>query len=454
MGPSETEATEAGRQLRVYISEITGEINSLAEGTARLSDHYQARKDECCPLRNTDTDQTTRGAASELEELIEQMLLATTVGMADSRDDVMDEAGDTFYGAFCYTVAWKEHTSRAVSEWRTNAQEKETQTLTEQDAQSTQTLADHTSWRTDSPAIEQRMNEISCTMVEKMNSNTANGINCEVTMAGVRETIMEEISVLLDMKAGHNVIMTLATEIFTALNRIGMQPRHTATVITEATARKQRIRNSTSMKITSLIEKATQKNQSWEAARDECKQAMQLCITHGCPAWQAEQHKTSRLVTDAACMLTQQIQGQSITTDLGQHHVCSMERITEAAARLACAMSAAQHCVVKTASQEDDDEPTATHATAAANQGNEWHECQDITEEESEWHECEQQRWGRAKSAAIASNPGKPTSQIRREHRHRALQTAIAKKHKQEQAAMAQSDTAHSEEESESETRG
>ena len=129
-----------------------------------------------------------------------------------------------------------------------------------------------------------------------------------------------------------------------------------------------------------------------------------------------------------------------------------MECITEAAARLA--MSAAQHCVAKTASQEDDNEPNATQATAAANQGYEWHECQDIKEEESEWHECEQQHWGRAKSAAIASNPIKTTSQIRREQRHRALQTAIARRHKQEQAAMAQSDTAHSEDESDREMRG
>ena len=91
---------------------------------------------------------------------------------------------------------------------------------------------------------------------------------------------------------------------------------------------------------------------------------MQLCITHGCPAWQAEQHKTSRLVTDAARMLKQQIQGQSIKTDLGQRHICSMGRITEAAAWLA--MSAAQHCVVKTVSQEDEEGTPATHTATAA----------------------------------------------------------------------------------------
>ena len=64
-----------------YVSEITGEIRSITEGTAQLSEHYQTRKDECCPLRNTNTDQTIRGTSSELEELIEQMVLATTVGM-------------------------------------------------------------------------------------------------------------------------------------------------------------------------------------------------------------------------------------------------------------------------------------------------------------------------------------------------------------------------------------
>ena len=108
-------------------------------------------------------------------------------------------------------------------------------------------------------------------------------------------------------------------------------------------------------------------------------------------------------------MLTQQIQGQIVVADNGQHHRCSMERITEAAARLT--MSAAQHCVMKTASQEDENEPTETHATAATSQGDEWHECQDIKEEDSEWHECEQQHWGRAKSAVIASNPSKTIAQ-------------------------------------------
>ena len=207
------------------------------------------------------------------------------------------------------------------------------------------------------------MNEIASTMVEKMKSNTANGIDCEVTMAGVRET-MEEISVVLDMKAGH--IMTLATEIFKVLNRAGMQPQNKDTVITEATARKQRIINSTTMNIASMTEQAKQKNQSWEAAQDECKKAMQECITHSCPAWQAEQHKTNRLVTDAARMLTQQIQGQGVVTDQGQHHRCSMERITEAAARLA--MSAAQHCVVE---HEDENDPTETQAATAAIQEDE-----------------------------------------------------------------------------------
>ena len=71
-------------------------------------------------------------------------------------------------------------------------------------------------------------------------------------------------------------------------------------------------------------------------------------------------------------------------------------------------------------------------------------------EAESEWHECEQQHWGKAKASAVARNPGKTTSQIRREQRHRALQTVIARKHEHEQAGMAQSST----EGSESETRG
>jgi hypothetical protein len=117
-------------------------------------------------------------------------------------------------------------------------------------------------------------------------------------------------------------------------------------------------------------------------------------------------------------------------------------------------MSAAQHCVTKTAEQESEHETTETPVATAAIQEDEWYDCQDIKQEESEWHECKQQHWSRAKSAAITSNPGKTTSQIRREQRHRALQTAIANKLKQEQAAIAHPDMSHSEDESDTEPRG
>ena len=45
------------------------------------------------------------GTGSELQELLVEMEKADSLGTAETRAAVMDESGDTFYGAMCYTVA-------------------------------------------------------------------------------------------------------------------------------------------------------------------------------------------------------------------------------------------------------------------------------------------------------------------------------------------------------------
>ena len=61
-----------------------------------------------------------RGTASELAELIEEITAAREKGIAETSQSVMDESVDTYYGAFCYTVAYKENTDAALKQMKHN----------------------------------------------------------------------------------------------------------------------------------------------------------------------------------------------------------------------------------------------------------------------------------------------------------------------------------------------
>ena len=84
------------------------EFPTFAAALSSLKAHFQVRKDRHCPLLNQTVEDTLGGTGSELQELIVEMEKAGSIGMAETREAVMDEAGDTFYGAMCYTVNDKE----------------------------------------------------------------------------------------------------------------------------------------------------------------------------------------------------------------------------------------------------------------------------------------------------------------------------------------------------------
>jgi hypothetical protein len=54
-------------------------------------------------------EDTLQGTTAELEELLEEMATAKVEGIRETRQVVMDVSGDTYYGAFCYTVAYREN---------------------------------------------------------------------------------------------------------------------------------------------------------------------------------------------------------------------------------------------------------------------------------------------------------------------------------------------------------
>ena len=103
-----------------YTTDVTGTLGPMPEAKQKLSDHCQTRGDRHCPLRNHNVENTVHGTGAELEELVEEMTVAREKGIADTVHAVMDESGDTYYGAFCYTVAYRENTKAAVKQMRQN----------------------------------------------------------------------------------------------------------------------------------------------------------------------------------------------------------------------------------------------------------------------------------------------------------------------------------------------
>ena len=83
-----------------YTTDVTGTLGPMPEAKQKLSDHYQVRGDCHCPLRNRNVENTVHGTGAELEELVEEMTAARERGIADTAESVMDESGDTYYGAF------------------------------------------------------------------------------------------------------------------------------------------------------------------------------------------------------------------------------------------------------------------------------------------------------------------------------------------------------------------
>ena len=94
---------------------------------------------------------------------------ADSLGMAETREAVMDEAGDTFYGAMCYTVAWAETTRNAwkgmVDNWHQHNEG--TPTETESGIQ-TQTMADNARWNTAPTVMETALQRAAVTKVTKI----------------------------------------------------------------------------------------------------------------------------------------------------------------------------------------------------------------------------------------------------------------------------------------------
>ena len=67
--------------------------------------------------------ETLRGTSQEVEELRNEVGRVRGGGLAATKLAVMDEAGDVWYGAQCYVVAYQEQRQRAVTTWSEQAKQ-------------------------------------------------------------------------------------------------------------------------------------------------------------------------------------------------------------------------------------------------------------------------------------------------------------------------------------------
>ena len=129
-------------------------------------------------------------------------MVAREKGIADTTQSVMDESGDTYYGAFCYvyTVAYKENTTAALKQMKHNWRESQkpqqgTETTNSKDSQ---TRVDPTRWETTPVVLSEELLTIAVGPVEKIKMMASNAMDHEAIMASVR-ACSEETAAILDM---------------------------------------------------------------------------------------------------------------------------------------------------------------------------------------------------------------------------------------------------------------
>ena len=111
-----------------------------------------------------------QGTLSELEELVEEITAAREKGIADTSQSVLDESGDTYDGAFCYTVAYKENTNAAVKPMRHNWKEsqKPPQSNETTNSKANQTRVDHARWETAPVVLSEALLTMAVGPIEKI----------------------------------------------------------------------------------------------------------------------------------------------------------------------------------------------------------------------------------------------------------------------------------------------
>ena len=105
------------------LGEVTGRFASVEQATEAWHAHYAQRLTQRCQRRNRLVDDAVQGTASEMGELSAELKYTTEVGFDATAMAVADEAGDVWYGAQCYAIAYTEQAGRALTGWQQNLQD-------------------------------------------------------------------------------------------------------------------------------------------------------------------------------------------------------------------------------------------------------------------------------------------------------------------------------------------
>ena len=89
----------------------------MQHGCCTIDEQRRAAR---CQRRNRQAHDAIQATASEITELFAEFDHTRQHGFEAASLSVADEAGDVWYGARCYAVAYTEQAARAVGTWRAN----------------------------------------------------------------------------------------------------------------------------------------------------------------------------------------------------------------------------------------------------------------------------------------------------------------------------------------------
>ena len=272
----------------------------------------------------------------------------------------MDEAGDVWYGAQCYIVAYKEQCQRAITRW---AQQAKQQTSLQNAA--AQTDPDLTRWVTPTPAPGVTLAGV-LLQVEQVVILAESDADASQITATAR-TMVEAIATATNRKAG--TLMQMAVHSQEALYKETATKGHG---MTEQQARQSLITNSIAKSAQTAVRTATTQTQNWEGARDALIKIMTAQKAAACPNWNRESTRTARLVIASAKALQHEIHGSRLAT-ASPCLLVDESRVLMAVSRQI--RRAVQHSMAEAGTEEVPAKPAHIRFTASAHE--EWHECQD-----------------------------------------------------------------------------
>ena len=103
-----------------HVGNTQAKYANMAAANAAWSQHYIKRVLRQCQKRSRLVEDATQGTTLEIIELFAELDNTRQHGFDATSSGVADEAGDVWYGARCYAVAYAEQARLVVNDWVAN----------------------------------------------------------------------------------------------------------------------------------------------------------------------------------------------------------------------------------------------------------------------------------------------------------------------------------------------